>query len=59
MSPEPVIEVHLTIIHRREEIRRHSCASKVATAVIAGPSPGGYRAAIRAMRGTLQRVAKP
>lgn len=47
MSPEPIIEVHLTNIHRREEIYHRSYVSKVATAVIAGLGPRGYRAAIR------------
>lgn len=50
MFSGPIIEVHLTNIHRREEIYHHSYVSKVATAVIAGLGPGGYRAAIRSAR---------
>jgi len=50
MSREPIIEVHITNIHRREEIYHRSYVSKVATAVIAGLGPGGYRAALRALR---------
>ena len=46
----PIIEVHITNIHRREEIYHHSYVSKAATAVIAGLGPGGYRAAIKAVR---------
>lgn len=47
MFPGPIVEVHITNIHRREEMYHHSYMSKVATAVIAGLGPGGYRAAIR------------
>ena len=50
MFPGPIIEVHITNIHRREEMYHHSYVSKVATAVIAGLGPGGYRAALRALR---------
>ena len=50
MFPGPIIEVHITNIHRREEMYHHSYVSKVATAVIAGLGPGGYRAAVRALR---------
>jgi 3-dehydroquinate dehydratase II len=49
MFPGPIVEVHISNIHRREEMYHHSYMSKVATAVIAGLGPGGYRAAIRAM----------
>ena len=48
MFPGPVVEVHISNIHRREEMYHHSYMSKVATAVIAGLGPGGYRAAIKA-----------
>jgi len=50
MSREPIIEVHITNIHRREEMYHRSYVSKAATAVIAGLGPGGYRAALRALR---------
>ena len=33
----PVIEVHVTNIHRREEFRQHSYVSKAAVGVICGP----------------------
>lgn len=36
MFSGPIIEVHISIIHRREEHYHHSYVSKVATAVIAG-----------------------
>ncbi|WP_207537786.1 type II 3-dehydroquinate dehydratase [Sabulicella rubraurantiaca] len=49
----PVIEVHITNIHRREEFRHHSYVSRVATGVIAGLGIGGYALALRAMAGIL------
>jgi 3-dehydroquinate dehydratase-2 len=49
----PVIEVHITNIHRREEFRQHSYVSKAATGVIAGLGVEGYALAIRAMAGLL------
>ncbi len=45
----PVIEVHITNIHRREEFRHHSYVSKAATGVICGLGVAGYALAIRAM----------
>ena len=50
----PVIEVHITNIHRREEFRHMSYVSKAATGVIAGLGVGGYALALRAM---AERVA--
>ena len=50
----PVIEVHITNIHRREEFRHLSYVSKAATGVIAGLGVGGYALALRAM---AERVA--
>lgn len=49
MFTGPIIELHISNIHRREEHYRHSYVSKVATAVIAGLGAAGYRHAIRAM----------
>lgn len=45
----PVIEVHITNIHRREEFRHHSYISKGATGVIAGLGIEGYALAITRM----------
>ena len=45
----PVIEVHITNIHRREEFRHHSFVSKAAVGVICGLGVSGYAHAIRAM----------
>jgi 3-dehydroquinate dehydratase-2 len=49
MAPEPLIELHLSNIHRRDELHRHSLVSTVATAVIAGLGAAGYALAVRAM----------
>ena len=49
----PVIEVHITNIHRREEFRQHSYVSKAATGVIAGLGVEGYALALRAMAGMV------
>lgn len=43
----PWVEVHLSNVHAREQFRRHSYLSDVATGVIAGLGPRGYEAAIR------------
>lgn len=50
----PVIEVHITNIHRREEFRHHSYVSKAAQAVIAGAGPHGYQLALTHMAQLVQ-----
>jgi 3-dehydroquinate dehydratase-2 len=45
----PVVEVHITNIHRRTEEYRHSTISAAATAVICGAGANGYLLAIRAV----------
>jgi 3-dehydroquinate dehydratase II len=45
----PVIEVHISNIHARDEYHRHSKISSAATAVICGLGPHGYIAAIHAV----------
>ena len=42
----PVIEVHISNIHAREEFRRHSYVSQAARAVICGFGIAGYALAI-------------
>jgi len=49
MFPGPIFELHITNVHRREAIYHDSLVSKVATAVIMGLGPDGYRAAVEAM----------
>ncbi len=43
----PVMEVHISNIHKREEFRHHSFVSGRAEAVIAGLGTEGYKAALR------------
>jgi 3-dehydroquinate dehydratase-2 len=50
MFPGPIIELHISNIHRREPIYHRSYVSPVATAVIAGLGTNGYPIAVRAMR---------
>jgi 3-dehydroquinate dehydratase-2 len=45
----PVVEVHLTNIHAREEFRRHSLISRVANGVICGLGIRGYGLALTAI----------
>jgi 3-dehydroquinate dehydratase-2 len=45
----PVIEVHISNIHARDEYHRHSKISSVATGVICGLGPSGYIAAMHAV----------
>lgn len=53
----PVIEVHISNIHRREEFRSHSYVSKAATGVICGCGIQGYALALTAMSDILQTRA--
>src|SRR6201993_1105839 len=43
----PLIEVHISNVHAREEFRRHSYISPVATGVIVGLGNQGYLLALR------------
>lgn len=54
MFPGPIIEFHISNIHRREEIYHHSLMSSVATAVLAGLGPRGYPVAVRALIGMIE-----
>jgi 3-dehydroquinate dehydratase-2 len=53
----PVIEVHVTNIHRREEFRQHSYVSKAAVGVICGLGIRGYALALTAMAEMLEEGA--
>ncbi|RBY88299.1 type II 3-dehydroquinate dehydratase [Blastococcus sp. TF02A-26] len=43
----PVVEVHISNVHAREDFRRHSYVSPVASGVIAGLGIDGYVLALR------------
>jgi 3-dehydroquinate dehydratase II len=52
----PVLEVHISNIHARDEHHRHSRISHAATAVICGLGPYGYVAALRALAEMPKKV---
>ncbi len=56
MFPGPIVELHISNIHRREPHYHHSFVSKVATAVIAGLGPQGYPVAVRAVEAMIART---
>ena len=45
----PVVEVHISNVHKREEFRRHSVISPVCTGVICGFGLDSYRLAIESL----------
>ena len=47
----PVVEVHISNVHSREEFRHHSVISAACRGVIAGFGLGSYRLAIEALMG--------
>ena len=54
MFPGPIIELHISNIHRREAIYHRSLVSKVATGVIAGLGAEGYPPAVRWLIGRIE-----
>ncbi len=46
---QPIAEVHITNIHRRDALYQHSLVSLAATGVICGFGPFGYEMALRAL----------
>lgn len=54
-SELPVIEVHLSNVHRRESFRRHSYVSEAAQGVICGFGAQGYLLALEAMAQLIKR----
>jgi 3-dehydroquinate dehydratase-2 len=53
----PILEVHISNVHRREAFRHHSYVSLMATGVLAGFGVNGYQLALRHMGHLLS--AKP
>jgi 3-dehydroquinate dehydratase-2 len=51
----PIIEVHISNIHARDEMHRHSKLSAAVTGVICGLGPHGYILAIQAVLQKLKR----
>ncbi|SAL45977.1 3-dehydroquinate dehydratase [Caballeronia peredens] len=54
---KPVIEVHITNIHQRDEQYRHSLVSLAARGVICGLGVQGYALAVRAVAEMLRDAA--
>lgn len=50
---QPIAEVHITNIHKRDPLYQHSLVSLAATGVICGFGPAGYALALRALAGRL------
>jgi 3-dehydroquinate dehydratase-2 len=49
MFPGPIIELHISNIHRREPIYHRSYVSMIATSVMAGFGADGYGIAVKAL----------
>lgn len=58
MLTVPVIEVHLSNIHRREPFRHHSYVSRAATGIVMGLGAQGYLRAIDAVAEILPKSLK-
>jgi 3-dehydroquinate dehydratase-2 len=54
----PIIEVHISNIHKREPFRHHSYVSGVASGVIAGFGTQGYQLALRHMAHLIDTAKK-
>ncbi|MBV9250997.1 MAG: type II 3-dehydroquinate dehydratase [Acetobacteraceae bacterium] len=55
----PVIEVHISNVHKREEFRHRSFVSMRADGVIAGFGTQGYQLALRRVAWLIDEEAKP
>ena len=52
----PVVELHISNVHAREEVRRHSFVSPAARGVVVGFGVAGYPLAIRGLHDTVRSV---
>lgn len=53
---QPVVELHISNIHQRDEAHRHSLISQAASAVICGLGADGYPLAVRALEMAMRRA---
>ena len=53
----PILEVHISNIHKREPFRHHSYVSRVASGVIAGCGAQGYALALERVASLLETKA--
>lgn len=58
MFPGPIIEFHISNVHRREPIYHRSYVSMTATAVMAGLGAEGYPTAVAALEQLIRRGAR-
>jgi 3-dehydroquinate dehydratase-2 len=54
----PIIEIHISNVHRREPFRHHSYVSGVASGVIAGFGTQGYPFAIQRLARLIEQAGK-
>jgi 3-dehydroquinate dehydratase II len=54
---QPIAEVHVTNIHRRDALYQHSLVSLAATGVICGFGPFGYEMGLRAVAHRIGKAA--
>jgi len=54
----PIIEFHISNVHRREAIYHNSYVSKTATTVMAGLGAQGYPLAVKALEMLIERKAR-
>ena len=54
----PIIEVHISNVHKREPFRHHSYVSSIASGVIAGFGTQGYPLALQRLARLIDEAAK-